>query len=124
MVMLPGLVAWSPALSVTLTVKVNVPAAVGVPPRWPPVSTTPGGRLPAATGNPNSPVARAHDACQHLLRADSTGTGGATTPPTATAIGALAITIAVVVAPERFTALLGRGARIDAWSGDEPGGSG
>ena len=48
MVMLPGSVAWSPALSVTLMVNVNVPATVGVPPRWLPVSTTPGGSLPAA----------------------------------------------------------------------------
>ncbi len=47
MVMLPGSVAWSPALSVTLMVNVNVPAAVGVPPRWPLVRTTPGGSWPA-----------------------------------------------------------------------------
>jgi hypothetical protein len=32
MVILPGSLAWSPALSVTLMVNVNVPAAVGVPP--------------------------------------------------------------------------------------------
>ena len=54
--MLPASVVWSPALSVTLTVKVNVPAAVGVPPSWLPVRTTPGGRLPAAIVQVNGPT--------------------------------------------------------------------
>ena len=58
MVMLPGLLAWSPALSVTLMVNVNVPATVGVPPRWLPVSTTPGGSWPAATVQVNGRPAR------------------------------------------------------------------
>jgi subtilase family serine protease len=31
-------------------------------------------------GNPNSPAARANDACKHLLHGGSTGTGGATAP--------------------------------------------
>lgn len=35
---------------------VNVPATIGVPPRWPSVSTTPGGRLPAATVQVNGPM--------------------------------------------------------------------
>src|SRR5215470_8331632 len=56
MVMLPGSVAWFPALSVTLMVNVNVPAAVGVPLRWLPVSTTPGGSCPAATCQVNGPT--------------------------------------------------------------------
>ena len=56
MVMLPASVAWSPALSVTLMVNVYVPAVVGVPPRWPPVSVTPGGRWPAATIQVNGPT--------------------------------------------------------------------
>src|SRR5262249_2364299 len=55
MVMLPGSVAWSPVLSETLTVKVNVPALVGVPLKLFPVTCgafgevcfTPGGRSPA-----------------------------------------------------------------------------
>jgi len=56
MVMLPGSVAWFPALSVTLMVNVQVPAAVGVPPRWPLVRTTPGGSWPAGTVQVNGPV--------------------------------------------------------------------
>jgi subtilase family serine protease len=40
-------------------------------------------------GNPNSPAARANDACQHLLPAGSTGTSGATAPATATPPGAV-----------------------------------
>ena len=56
MVMLPGSVAWFPALSVTLMVNVKVPATVGVPPRWPGVRTTPGGSLPAATVQVNGPT--------------------------------------------------------------------
>jgi hypothetical protein len=56
MVMLPGSLAWSPALSVTLMVKVNVPAAAGVPPRWPPVRITPSGSWPAATVQVNGPT--------------------------------------------------------------------
>ena len=64
MVMLPGSVAWSPALSVTLMVKVNVPATVGVPLRWFPVTcgalgelcTTPGGSLPTVTVQVKGPT--------------------------------------------------------------------
>jgi len=56
MVMLPRSVAWSLALSVTLMVTVNGPAMVGVPPRWPPVRTKPGGSWPAATVQVNGPV--------------------------------------------------------------------
>jgi len=55
--MLPGSVAWFPALSVTLMVNVNVPATVGVPPTWPLVSTTPGGSWPTATVQVNGPGA-------------------------------------------------------------------
>ncbi len=44
------------------------------------------------SGHPrgNSPVARANDACQHLLPAGSTGTGSATAPATASPAGAAA----------------------------------
>src|SRR5271154_3373263 len=38
----------------------------------------------------NSPAARANDACEHLLPAGSTGTGGATAPATASPSGAAA----------------------------------
>jgi subtilase family serine protease len=38
----------------------------------------------------NSPAARANDACEHLLHADSTGTDGATAPATASPPGAAA----------------------------------
>ena len=38
-------------------------------------------------GNPNSPAARANDACKHLLPGGSTGTGGATAPGTVTPSG-------------------------------------
>src|SRR5215470_13012094 len=55
-VILPDLLAWSPALSVTLMVNVNLPAAVGVPSRLLPVSVTPGGSWPAATAQVNGPV--------------------------------------------------------------------
>ena len=55
-VILPGSVAWFPALSVTLMVNVNVPAVVGVPPRWLPVRTTPGGSWPEATSHVNGPT--------------------------------------------------------------------
>jgi hypothetical protein len=46
------------ALSVTFTVKENVPAAVGVPDSRPPplVSVMPGGRLPALTVHVNGLV--------------------------------------------------------------------
>jgi len=55
-VILPGSLAWFPALSVTVMVNVNVPAAVGVPPRWPLVRTTPGGSWPAETVQVNGPT--------------------------------------------------------------------
>ena len=41
-------------------------------------------------GNPNSPTARANDACKHLLPAGSTGTGSATTPAAPSPPGAAA----------------------------------
>lgn len=56
MVMLPGSLAWFPALSVILMVNVNVPAAVGVPSRWPLVSVTLGGSWPAETVQLNGPT--------------------------------------------------------------------
>jgi len=64
MVMLPGSVAWSPALSVTLIVNRKVHAVVGVPfssllvtcgaPGE--LGARPGGRLPEATDQANGPV--------------------------------------------------------------------
>ena len=64
MVMLPRSVAWSPVLSLTLTVKVNVSALVGVPARWLPVTCgafgevcfTPGGSSPAIIVQVNGPT--------------------------------------------------------------------
>jgi hypothetical protein len=41
-------------------------------------------------GNPNSPAARANDACKHLLPRGSTGTGGAAAPATTSPPGAVA----------------------------------
>ena len=41
-------------------------------------------------GNPNSPAARANDACKHLLPRGSPGTGAATARPTASPPGAVA----------------------------------
>src|SRR6516162_5435884 len=55
-VMLPGSLAWFPALSVTVMVNVNVPAVVGVPPRWPVVRTTPSGSWPTETVQVNGPT--------------------------------------------------------------------
>ncbi len=46
-----------------------------------------GGQLSAS---PNSPAARANDACKHLLSRSSTGTGGTTTSPTSSPPGAVA----------------------------------
>ncbi len=46
-----------------------------------------GGQL---NGNPNSPAARANDACKHLLSRSSTGMGGTTTSPTSSPPGAVA----------------------------------
>jgi subtilase family serine protease len=46
-----------------------------------------GGQL---SGNPNSPAARANDACKHLLSRGSTGMGGTTTSPTSSPSGAVA----------------------------------
>ena len=51
-----------------------------------------GGFSISISGHPHgsSPVARANDACQQLLPAGSTGTGGATAPATANPAGAAA----------------------------------
>jgi subtilase family serine protease len=58
----------------------------------------------------NSPAARANDACQHLLPAGSTGTGGATAPAAASPPGAAAtecLTASRCYAPPQFRVAYG-----------------
>ncbi len=63
------------------------------------------------TGNPNSPLARANDACLHLLPAGSAGTGGgATAPATLSPPGAVAadcLTVPRCYAPRQFRVAYG-----------------
>ncbi len=64
------------------------------------------------SGQPHgtSPAARANDTCQHLLSGDSTGTGSATAPTTASAPGAAAtdcLTVSRCYAPQQFLAAYG-----------------
>jgi subtilase family serine protease len=66
-----------------------------------------GGQL---VGNPNSPAARANDACKHLLPRGSTGTGGATAPATTSPPGAAAadcLTASRCYAPRQFRVAYG-----------------
>ena len=64
------------------------------------------------SGHPagNSPLARANDACQHLLLAGSTATGGATAPAAASPPGAVAadcLTASQCYAPRQFLVAYG-----------------
>jgi subtilase family serine protease len=60
-------------------------------------------------GNPNSPAARANDACEHLLFAGSTGTGGATAPtmPSPPAVAADCLAASRCYAPRQFRVAYG-----------------
>src|SRR6266581_8675369 len=70
MVMLPGSVVWVPVLSVTATVKVNVPAVVGVP-EIPAggraIRARPGGSCPAGIDRKSTRLNSSHPSISYAV---------------------------------------------------------